>query len=176
MLIFILLLVFIARITYSIILLPCIISRHFHKQGIRGPSYHLIKGNSDEIRGMFAEVQSKPMGLCHDIVHRVCPSYHRWAPLYGKTVLSWYGSKPRLIMSNPVIIKEVLLKTGELFEKLNPNPSLKRFYGEGILFSKGKKWTIYRSIASHAFKMERSKVKSLLFYRVEQCRVANSYG
>lgn len=164
MLIFILLLVFIARITYSIILLPWIISRHFHKQGIRGPSYCLIKGNSDEIRRMFAEVQSKPMDLCHDIVHRVCPSYHRWAPLYGKIVLSWYGSEPRLIISDPVIIKEALLKTGELFEKLEPNPSLKRFYGEGILFSKGKKWTVYRSIGSHAFKMEHSKVKSLLFY------------
>jgi len=163
MLIFILLLVFIARITYSIILLPWIISRHFHKQGIRGPSYRLIKGNSDEIRRMFAEVQSKPMDLCHDIVHRVCPSYHRWAPLYGKIVLSWYGSEPRLIISDPIIIKEALLKTGELFEKLDPNPLLKRFYGEGILFSKGKKWTIYRSIASHAFKIERSKVKSILF-------------
>ncbi|PNX89646.1 cytochrome p450 734a1-like protein, partial [Trifolium pratense] len=155
--------VFIARITYSIIWLPWIISRHFNKQGIRGPPYRPIKGNTDEIRCMFTEVQSQPMDLCHDIVQRVCPYYHRWASVYGKTVLSWYGPRPRLILSDPVIIKEALLKTGEWFEKIDPNPLSKQFYGEGILFSKGKKWTIYRSIANHAFKVERIKVKSLPF-------------
>ncbi|PNX89649.1 cytochrome p450, partial [Trifolium pratense] len=175
LLIFILLLVFIARITYSIIWLPWIISRHFNKQGIRGPPYRPIKGNTDEIRCMFTEVQSQPMDLCHDIVQRVCPYYHRWASVYGKTVLSWYGPRPRLILSDPVIIKEALLKTGEWFEKIDPNPLSKQFYGEGILFSKGKKWTIYRSIANHAFKVERIKswipqiidTTKLMFYKWE---------
>lgn len=156
--IFILLLVFAARVAYSIIWLPWVISRHFEKQGIRGPSYRPINGNTDEIRSMYAEAQSKPMDLCHDTLQRVCPHYHRWSRTYGKIVLCWHGSRPRLVLSDPDIIKEVLLKTGEWFERLDPNPSMKQFFGEGIIMSKGDKWAAYRAIANQSFKMERVKV------------------
>ncbi|OIW03480.1 hypothetical protein TanjilG_14705 [Lupinus angustifolius] len=156
-LIFTLLLVLAARVAYSIILLPWLIARHFHKQGIRGPSYHLIKGNTQEIQSMYLEVQSKPMALCHDILHRVTPFYYRWGHTYGKTILYWHGSKPRLVLSNPYIIKEALLKTGVWFERVDPNPSMKLFYGEGIIMAKGEKWVAHRIIANQAFKMERVK-------------------
>lgn len=160
--IFILLLVLAMRVAYSIIFVPWLIARHFHKQGIRGPSYRPIKGNTDEIRSMFNRVQSKPMALCHDIVERVCPFYHRWSPMYGKTILCWHGSKPRLVSSDPDIIKEALLKTGVWFERLDPNPLIKLFFGDGILAAKREKWAAHRKIANQAFKMERVKVISSL--------------
>ncbi|KAK7376818.1 hypothetical protein VNO80_02235 [Phaseolus coccineus] len=153
-----LLLVFVARVAYSIIWIPWIIARHFRVQGITGPSYRLIKGNTDEIHGMYAEVQSKPMALCHDILERVCPFYHKWSRMYGKTVLYWYGSKPKLVLSDPDMIKEILLKTGEGFERIDPNPSVKKFFGEGILVLKGEKWAMHRAIANQAFKIERVKL------------------
>ncbi|XP_061353359.1 cytochrome P450 734A1-like [Gastrolobium bilobum] len=173
--VFNLLLVFAARIAYSIIWVPWIIARHFHKQGIRGPSYRPIKGNAEEIRSMFAEVQSKPMALCHDTLQRVCPFYHRWSPMYGKTVLYWHGSKPRLVISDPDIIKEVLLKTGEWFERMDTNPSVKQFFGKGILTSKGESWATHRMIANQAFKVEQVKSwipeiidsTKLMFYKWE---------
>ncbi|KAK7321746.1 hypothetical protein VNO77_32650 [Canavalia gladiata] len=155
--ILVLLLVLAARVLYSIIWVPWVIARHFRKQGIRGPSYRLIKGNADEIRNMYKEVQSKPMELCHDIIERVCPFYHRWSRMYGKTVLYWHGWRPKLVISDPDIIKEILLKTGEWFERIDPNPSVKQFFGEGILMLKGEKWGVHRAIANQAFKLERIK-------------------
>ena len=156
--IIVMLLVFAIRVAYSVIWVPWIIARHFHKQGITGPSYHLIKGNSDEIRMMYTEVQSKPMALCHDILQRVTPFYHRWSPMYGKTFVCWHGTKPRLVLSDPDMIKEALLKTGGGFERIEVNPSMKLFFGEGIIMSRGDKWALHRAIASQAFKMERVKV------------------
>ncbi|TKY57732.1 Cytochrome P450 734A1 [Spatholobus suberectus] len=152
-----LLLVFAAKVAYSIIWVPWSIARHFRKQGIRGPSYRPIKGNTDEIHSMYAEVQSKPMALNHDILERVCPFYHKWSRMYGKTVLYWHGSKPKLVLSDPDMIKEILLKTGESFERPDPNPSSKQFFGEGILVIKGEKWAVHRAIANQAFKIERVK-------------------
>ncbi|KAH1120038.1 hypothetical protein GLYMA_17G249400v4 [Glycine max] len=155
--ILVVLLVFLARVAYSIIWVPWVIARHFREQGIRGPSYRPIKGNTDEIRGMYAEVQSRPMALCHDILERVCPFYHKWSRMYGKTVLYWHGSDPRLVLSDPDMIKEILLKTGDWFERIDPNPSAKRFFGEGILVLKRDKWAVHRAIANQAFKIERVK-------------------
>ncbi|KAL2318682.1 hypothetical protein Fmac_032558 [Flemingia macrophylla] len=106
---------------------------------------------------MYAEVQSKPMRLCHDTLERLCPFYHRWSRMYGNIVLYWHGSDPKLVLSDPDMIKEILLKTGECFERPDPNPSSKQFFGEGILVSKGDQWAVHRSIANQAFKMERVK-------------------
>ncbi|KAL2973906.1 hypothetical protein AAZX31_14G073700 [Glycine max] len=63
------------------------------------------------------------MALCHDTLERVCLFYHKWSRTYGKTVLYWHGSKPKLVLSDPDMIKEILLKTGEWFERIDPNPS-----------------------------------------------------
>jgi len=153
-----LLTVFVVRVAYSIIWVPWITAHHFRVQGITGPSYRPIKGNTDEIHRMYREVQSKPMALCHDILERVCPFYHRWSRVYGKTVLYWHGSKPKLVLSDPDMIKEILLKTGEWFERIDPNPSVKQFFGEGILVLKGDQWAVHRAIANQAFKIERVKV------------------
>ncbi|KAJ1419718.1 Cytochrome P450 [Sesbania bispinosa] len=158
-----LLLLFTARVVYSIIWVPWVISRHFHKQGIRGPSYRPIKGNTDEVLRMYAEVQSKPMALCHDTLQRVCPFYHKWSRMYGKTMMYWHGSTPRLVTSDPDFIKEVLLRTGECFERMDPNPSMKQFFGEGIIWLKGEKWAVHRAIANQAFKIERVKHKSNVY-------------
>ncbi|XP_029128469.1 cytochrome P450 734A1-like [Cajanus cajan] len=155
--ILVLLLVLASRVAYSTIWVPWNIARHFRKQGIRGPSYRLIKGNTEEIHGMYAEVQSKPMALCHDTLERVCPFYHRWSRMYGKTVLYWHGSKPKVVLSDPDMIKEILVKTGDGFERPDPNPSTKQFFGEGILVIKGEQWGVHRAIANQAFKMERVK-------------------
>ncbi|KAI4296134.1 hypothetical protein L6164_036117 [Bauhinia variegata] len=136
---------------------PESIRRHFERQGIRSHAYRPICGNMDEIRRMYAEVQSKPIPLSHDIIERVCPFYRRWSAMYGKTFLYWMGSKPRIITSDPDIIKDVLLNKDGSFEKVDPNPLTKLFYGKGILFAKGEQWATHRRIANQAFKIERIK-------------------
>ena len=75
---------------------PYRIEKHFKRQGIRGPVYRLISGNTAEIQPIFAEALSKPVPLGHDIINRVAPFYYKWSVMYGKNLLFWFGSTPRL--------------------------------------------------------------------------------
>jgi cytochrome P450 len=114
---------------------------------------------------MYAQAQSKPMSLDHDILHRVAPFYHEWSALYGRTFLYWFGSKPRLAIADPDMIKEALMDTGVSFEKTQIDPSTKLFFGQGLAWVTGEKWAFHRRIANQAFKMERVKVMPALFSR-----------
>ncbi|KAF7817564.1 cytochrome P450 734A1-like [Senna tora] len=136
---------------------PWLIRRHFEKQGISGPPYRPISGNTKEFLRMYAEARSKPMTLCHDIIPRVAPFYHRWSAMYGKTFLYWHGCTPRLVTSDPELHKEVLMSVGGSFERVDANPLTKIFFGQGITILKGHQWALHRKIADQAFKMERVK-------------------
>ncbi|KAJ6880769.1 cytochrome P450 734A1 [Populus alba x Populus x berolinensis] len=71
-----------------------------------------MKPASAEIRRLFAAAaESKSTCINHDILHRVAPLYYEWSRKYGKTFLYWFGSKPRLAMSDPDMIKEILMNT-----------------------------------------------------------------
>ncbi|KAF7817565.1 Cytochrome P450 734A1 [Senna tora] len=147
--IFVLPIFFIARLVRSIIWTPWLIRRHFEKQGIRGPPYRPISGNMKQN----AEAQSQPMRLCHDILPRVAPFYHRWSAMYGKTFLYWHGCTPRLITSDPDWHKEVLMSGAGIgsFEKVDANPLTKDI----LVLLKAHQWAAHRKIANQAFKMDR---------------------
>ena len=89
---------------------------------------------------MYAEAQSKSMSLDHDIIHRVVPYYYEWSALYGKSFLYWFGTKPRLAIADPDMIKEALLNTGLSFEKMRFDPLSALFFGSGLLALKGERW------------------------------------
>lgn len=144
------------RFGYSIVWVPWKIQNHFRKQGIRGPGYRPIFGNSAEIRRIYAESQAKPMPFEHDILQRVAPFYYRWSGMYGRNFLYWFGSKPRLAISDPDLIKEVLTDTSS-FEKIRMNPSARVLFGQGLVGLTGENWAVHRRITNQAFKMERVK-------------------
>ncbi len=76
------------KLLYSITWVPWRIQEHFRKQGIRGPAYRPIFGNTGEIRRMGAQAKSKSMAwLDHDILHRVAPFYYELSAVYGRTFL-----------------------------------------------------------------------------------------
>lgn len=159
---FILLLVlFFLKFLHSIVWVPWKIQAHFRKQGIRGPGYRLFFGNTAEIRRMYAEARSKPMSLDHDILHRVVPFYYEWSALYGKSFLCWFGTKPRLAIADPDMIKEALLKTGVSFERMKLDPLAEIFFGQGSLALKGERWAHNRRILNQVFKFETVKVMYL---------------
>ena len=162
--IFIFLVSFFLKFLHSIIWVPWKIQAHFRKQGIRGPGYRLIFGNTAEIRRMYAEAQSKSMSLDHDIIHRVVPFYYEWSALYGKSFLYWFGTKPRLAIADPDMIKEALLNTGVSFEKLRFNPLSALFFGSGLLALKGERWAHRRRILNQVFKIETVKVRNIIKY------------
>ncbi|XWS24338.1 hypothetical protein CRYUN_Cryun28dG0092700 [Craigia yunnanensis] len=146
------------KFVYSTIWIPWRIQNHFKKQGVTGPGYRPIFGNSAEIRRQFEEVNSKPAALHHhDVLPRVAPFFHRWSNMYGKPFLYWFGSKPRLGISDPDVIKGVAMNTGGSFGKIRYNPMYRMLFGQGLAGLEGEEWAFHRRIANQAFSMERVK-------------------
>ncbi|TYH71881.1 hypothetical protein ES332_D05G215000v1 [Gossypium tomentosum] len=146
------------KFVYSIIWIPWRIQNHFQKQGVRGPGYRPIFGNSAEIQRLYKEVKLKPAPVDHhDVLHRVAPFYHRWSGMYGTPFLYWFGSKPRLGISDPDMFKEVTINTSGSFDKLGFNPMSRMLFGQGLVGLKGEEWALHRRIANQAFNMERVK-------------------
>ncbi|KAG5542276.1 hypothetical protein RHGRI_021966 [Rhododendron griersonianum] len=147
------------KLTHSLIWVPLQIQHHFRSQGITGPGYRPFLGNSAEIRRrMIGEAESRPISaFTHDVVSRSIPHYYNWSTAYGKTFLYWFGPRPRLAVSDPDMIKEVLLNTGGSFEKIPFNPLSGLLWGRGLVGLAGEKWAVHRRIAALAFNMERVK-------------------
>ncbi|PIN12475.1 Cytochrome P450 CYP4/CYP19/CYP26 subfamily [Handroanthus impetiginosus] len=152
-----LILIHLVKLIYASIVLPWKIRKHFRKQGINGPPYRLIYGNSEEIKQLLKEAELKPIPFSHNILHRVSPHYYKWSAIYGKTFLFWFGSKPRLIFSDPDMIKEVMMNPSGLVIKDAFNPLSKLLLGQGLVGLEGDKWSVHRKIANQAFTMERVK-------------------
>ncbi|XP_057445446.1 cytochrome P450 734A1-like [Lotus japonicus] len=150
------LVVYLLKILYSVLWVPWRIQCHFQKQGIGGPGYRPIIGNSSEIRRFYAEAKSEASASpsVHDIVKRVLPFYHGWSCLYGKTFLYWFGSAPRLAISDPDMIKEVLVNKGGEYGRVPYNPHSKLLFGKGLGGLEGDQWTFHRRIINMAFNME----------------------
>ncbi|RVX15022.1 Cytochrome P450 734A1 [Vitis vinifera] len=149
--------ILILKFIHKIIWVPWRIQRHFNKQGVSGPAYSPIFGNTAEIHRMYAEVKSKSISFGHDILHRVAPHYHRWSSDYGKTFVWWFGPIPRLGIADPELIKEVLMNTSGCYGKIGLNPLSKLLFGDGLVVLEGEKWALHRRISNQVFNMERVK-------------------
>ncbi|KAK7308714.1 hypothetical protein VNO77_42340 [Canavalia gladiata] len=151
----IVLVLYTVKILYSNLWVPWRTQRHFKKQGITGPDYRPIFGNSSEIRRFYAEAKSESTPpFDHDILKRVVPFYHRWSCMYGKTFLYWFGSMPRLAITDPDMIKEVLVNKCCEYGKVSFNPQSKLLFGQGLVGLEGDQWAFHRRIINLAFNME----------------------
>lgn len=148
---------------HKIVWVPLQIQKHFRKQGVRGPDYRPIFGNTAEMRRrLIAAAEAVPIsGITHDICHRVVPHYWNWSNLYGREFVYWFGAKARLGVGDPKMIKEILMNKRGIFEKTKFNPSSKLLFGDGLVLLQGQKWAVHRRITAQAFNMERIKVNSL---------------
>uniref|UniRef100_A0A1W7HBX9 Cytochrome P450 n=1 Tax=Scoparia dulcis TaxID=107240 RepID=A0A1W7HBX9_SCODU len=145
------------KFVYSYIYFPWKITKHFEKQGIQGPPYHLIYGNTEDMKKLMKEATSKPINPpSHDILRRIAPYYDIWSNQYGKKFLMWYGPKPLLMLSEPDMIKELLI-TNACMGKDSFNPLSQNLFGQGLVGLEGDKWALHRKIANQAFTMERVK-------------------
>ncbi|XP_030483966.2 cytochrome P450 734A1 [Cannabis sativa] len=156
-LLILLIFVSLAKFAYSTLWVPLKIQRQFKKQGVRGPGYRVLFGNTAQIRRLYTEIQSKSTLTDNDVLPLVAPFYHRWSRMYGKTFLYWFGPKPRLAIADPILIKEVLKNTSGHFGKVGFNPSNKQLFGQGLVGLEGDQWAFHRRIANQAFTMDRVK-------------------
>ncbi|XP_058076904.1 cytochrome P450 709B1-like [Magnolia sinica] len=137
---------------------PYAITRHFAKQGIKGPSYSILTGSLKEIERLELEAKQKPMDPSSlDVTPKVLPHYHRWSRDYGETFLFWFGTQPRLSIVDPELIKEVLSTKFEYYTVDKPAPSVHALLGNGLLSLTGVDWVRHRRAVNPAFHVDKLK-------------------
>ncbi|CAN6713649.1 unnamed protein product [Malus baccata var. baccata] len=132
---------------------PTRIQKMMKAQGIKGPPYRLIHGNTKEISDMKKEVMRRPKNLSHDIVSVVVPHIHSWSQIYGKNYLQWHGSLAQLVITEePELCKEIMSNKDKAYPKREPTTFVKKLLGNGLVTTtEGEKWGKLRKLATHAF-------------------------
>ncbi|XP_050237848.1 cytochrome P450 CYP749A22-like [Mercurialis annua] len=145
-------LIFVVKFLYDVWLNPIRIQSSLRSQGIRGPAYRFFYGNSQELMNMRNEALRSSAELSsHQMLPRVQPHIHFWTRLYGKNYVSWIGSRPQLIVTEPDLVKEALCNKHEMYPKPKFESYMKQLFGDGLVTTKGDKWHRQRKLANHAF-------------------------
>eukprot|EP01018_Ginkgo_biloba_P017031 Gb_41418 [translate_table: standard] len=160
----------VVRVVVKIWWRPLQIKKYFESQGIGGPSYKLLYGNTKESVEMINQSRSTPMDLSHDIVPHLLPHYHAWTKAYGAIpfpsciiiviFVFWFGPVPRLVIPDPELIKELLSNKFGHYQKPLPTVHSKQLTGDGLVDTEGEKWVAQRRHLSPAFHSE--TLKSML--------------
>ncbi|KAH9292686.1 hypothetical protein KI387_042130, partial [Taxus chinensis] len=130
------------------------------KQGIRGPTPRFLTGNLADMAKLREIKAAEDMNtISHDIVDRLMPHYVQWSTLYGRRFIFWWGIEPRLTISEPELIKELLsVKHGLSYGKSElQQKGVKDFIGKGLLMANGQDWVNQRRIIAPAFHHENLK-------------------
>ncbi|KAL5726160.1 hypothetical protein ACHQM5_009228 [Ranunculus cassubicifolius] len=150
------------------LLTPRRIKKVMEKQGVHGPKPRFLLGNIVEVGSLVSMTTSNDMdSIHHDIVSRLLPHYLLWSKQYGKRFIYWVGNEPRICLTDPKMIKELLSsKYSNLCGKswLQQQNS-KHFIGRGLLMANGQDWHHQRHIVAPAFMAD--KLKSHVGYMVE---------
>ncbi|KAE8100167.1 hypothetical protein FH972_018092 [Carpinus fangiana] len=101
---------------------PKRLEKQLRKQGVRGTSYKLLHGDVKEIKECSREACYKPMTLDHQISPRVSPFFHELVQKYGKLSFFWNGTRPRLMLGDPELIRLILTDKRGHFVKMPLNP------------------------------------------------------
>ncbi|KAK6931101.1 Cytochrome P450 [Dillenia turbinata] len=136
---------------------PIWMQRFMVSQGIKGPSYKFLHGNTKEILSLRQESGSKPMGLSHNIFPRLQPHFHLWTKLYGGNFLFWNGTKAQLFTTDLDLIKDVLNNKNGAYTKTESKGFLRSLVGEGLVMAEGDKWVKLRKLSNRAFHGESLK-------------------
>ncbi|KAK9934910.1 hypothetical protein M0R45_022036 [Rubus argutus] len=153
-----LLLLALIKILYKQWWIPTRIKKTMNLQGVKGPPYRLIHGNTKEISNMIKEAMSRPKSLSHDILTQIYPHIHSWSKKYeGKTYLQWYGSQAQLIVMDTELCKEILNDKDRVYRKPKKEGFALRLQGNGLPGIEGEKWSKVRKISMHAFHGESLK-------------------
>ncbi|KAK7272632.1 hypothetical protein RJT34_29352 [Clitoria ternatea] len=135
-------------------------------QGLRGNPYRLLLGDSKELQEMRKQALSKPMiNLSHDIAPRVFPYFQHSINEHGKNSFIWLGPTPRVTITDPELIKDILNKMFD-FTKVSTNPLVK-LLAPGLVRYEGGKWSKHRRIINPAFNIE--KLKNMLPLFIKCC-------
>ncbi|XP_016728178.2 cytochrome P450 CYP749A22 isoform X2 [Gossypium hirsutum] len=153
-------LVALIKFLYDYLWVPLRIQHMMNSQGIKGPPYRFIHGNSKEVARLEQEALSKRVALTDDIFPKVLPHFYTWINRYvirEEFCLYWNGARPELVISEPELIKEVLQTSEKKIQEKKLSDIGREFLGNGLLFIAGEKWAKHRKLANHAFHGESLK-------------------
>ncbi|CAN1295362.1 Cytokinin hydroxylase [Linum perenne] len=160
-----------AKIVYetltSYYLTPKRIKLFMEQQGIRGPKPRPLIGNIPDMSSLISQSTSVDCDhLHHDIVPRLLPHFVLWSQQYGKRFIYWNGTEPRLCLTEPELIKELMTKySTKAGKSWMQQQGTKHFIGKGLLMANGENWYHQRHVISPAFMGE--KLKSYAGHMVE---------
>ncbi|EFJ06388.1 hypothetical protein SELMODRAFT_186869 [Selaginella moellendorffii] len=157
------LLALVAKLWRSIVtrywLEPRSLDTRIRSQGIQGPPRTFLAGNMLQVMKMRDTPKERDMaGLNHDIVEHVLLDYHQWSKEYGKMYFYWWATEPRIMVTEPELIREVLAKKVTQFEKSDMMVSaIASIIGRGLIAVNGDEWSHHRRVVAPAFYLEKLK-------------------
>lgn len=72
--------------------------------------------------------------------------------------LNWHGSQAQLFVTEPELIKEILMNREGFYPKMEMEGHAKNLLGESLITNEGEKWAKIRKLANHTFHAESLKV------------------
>ncbi|XP_077228194.1 cytochrome P450 CYP72A616-like [Tasmannia lanceolata] len=146
----------VVRIAYSLWWKPMNLGKLLKQQGIKGTNYKFFFGDLIEHGRSIKEAYSKPMNLNHQTVPRLLPFIHQTVQTYGKISMIWDGPTPRVIITDPELMKEALTNKSGHLNKLQLNPLIKVIV-PGLVRLEGEKWAERRRMINPAFHLQKLK-------------------
>lgn len=145
------------RTLERLLLKPWRLERALRAQGLRGSPYRFPTGDLKETARLNKEARSKPMPThSHSIIPRVAPLLLQSMNQFGKISFTWFGPNPRVALTDPELIREVLSNKFGHFAKPKIS-SLGRLLATGLANYDGEKWARHRRIINPAFHVEKLK-------------------
>ncbi|KAL3820401.1 hypothetical protein ACJIZ3_006306 [Penstemon smallii] len=134
---------------------PKKLEKFLRKQGLDGNPYRLLLGDMNDLIKVMKSEKSKSIRFSDDLPSHIMPYYKQIIHKYGENSFIWFGPSPRLNITDPQMIKEILSEP-ELFHKPIPDPIGETVAG-GLSYLEDEKWVKHRRLINPAFHLQKLK-------------------